>query len=59
VERVAWSAAARKDKQRMRLSSALWIWSFAANFALMIVGGLIGCAELPVYRSGRFFTFGI
>jgi hypothetical protein len=21
-------------------------------------GGLIGCAKFPVYRSGRFFTFG-
>src|SRR6266487_1547686 len=44
----------------MRLSGTPWIWFFVASFALMIVGGgLIGYAKFPVYRSGRFFTFGL
>jgi hypothetical protein len=43
-----------------RLTGAPWIWFFVASFALLIVGGcLIGYAKLPVYRSGRFFTFGV
>ena len=43
----------------MRLSGALWLWFFLAGFALLVSGGcLIACAKLPVYRSGRFFTFG-
>ena len=43
-----------------RLSGTPWIWFFASCFALMIVGGsLIVYAKLPVYRSGRFFPFGI
>lgn len=42
------------------LSGTPWIWFFVASFALMIIGGgLVGCAKLPVYRSGRFFTFGL
>jgi hypothetical protein len=37
-----------------------WICFFIASFALMILGGgLIGYAKFPVYRSGRFFTFGL
>ena len=37
-----------------------WICFFVASFALMILGGaLIGYAKFPVYRSGRFFTFGV
>jgi hypothetical protein len=44
----------------MRLSGAPWIWFFVASFALMTVGGGLMCyAKLPVYRSGRFFTFGV
>jgi hypothetical protein len=44
----------------MGLSGTPWIWFFAASFALMIFGGsLIGYAKFPVYRSGRFFTFGV
>jgi hypothetical protein len=36
-----------------------WICFFVASFALMVFGGvLIGYAKFPVYRSGRFFTFG-
>ena len=43
-----------------RLTGAPWIWFFVASFALLIVGGcLIGYAKFPVYRSGRFFTFGV
>ena len=42
------------------LSGRPWTWCVVASFALMIVGGgLIGYAKLPVYRSGRFFTFGL
>jgi len=44
----------------MGLSGTPWIWCFVAAFALMIFGALlIGYAKLPVYRSGRFFTFGL
>jgi hypothetical protein len=43
-----------------RLSGTPWICFFVASFALMIVGGsLIAYAKFPVYRSGRFFTFGL
>ena len=43
-----------------RLTGAPWIWFFVASFALMFAGGgLIGYAKFPVYRSGRFFTFGL
>jgi hypothetical protein len=42
------------------LSGAPWIWFFVLSFALMFFGGgLIVFAKMPVYRSGRFFTFGI
>ncbi len=44
----------------MRLCGTPWIFFFVASFALMIFGGgLIGYAKYPVYRSGRFFTFGV
>ncbi len=43
----------------MRLNGTPWICFFLATFAFMILGGfLIAYAKLPVYRSGRFFTFG-
>jgi hypothetical protein len=43
----------------MALSGKPWIWCFVIAFGSMIIGGtLIGCAKLPVYRSGRFLTFG-
>ena len=42
------------------LSGTPWIYFFIASFVLMILGGgLIGYAQFPVYRSGRFFTFGM
>jgi len=42
------------------LSGAPWIWFRAAAFTLMVAGaGLIGYAKLPLYRSGRFLTFGV
>jgi hypothetical protein len=42
-----------------QLSGAPWIWFFTASFAFMISGGsLLFYAKLPLYRSGRFFTFG-
>ncbi len=41
------------------LSGTAWILFFVASFALLIIGGtLIGYAKFPVYRSGRFFTYG-
>ncbi len=44
----------------VNLNGALWIRFFFASFALMLFGAaLIAFAKLPVYRSGRFFTFGI
>ncbi|MGH8024109.1 MAG: hypothetical protein ACRED1_11035 [Limisphaerales bacterium] len=37
-----------------------WIILCFASFALMICGAvLIGSAKPPVYRDGRFFTFGV
>ena len=43
-----------------RLTGTPWILFFVASFALMVFGGsLIGYAKIPVYRSGRFFTFGL
>jgi hypothetical protein len=42
------------------LCGTAWVGFFMASFALMILGGsLIGYAKFPVYRSGRFFTFGL
>ncbi|HVV00376.1 MAG TPA: hypothetical protein VHH88_03375 [Verrucomicrobiae bacterium] len=42
------------------LSGAAWVGLLCVAFVLMISGGaLITYAKLPVYRSGRFFTFGI
>lgn len=42
------------------LSGTPWIWFFVASFALMVMGGaLIAYAKFPVYRGGRFFTFGV
>ena len=42
------------------LNGLPWISLFHAAFTLLILGGsLIVYAKLPVYHSGRFFTFGI
>src|SRR5262249_53550804 len=44
----------------MRLNGTPWIWFFVASFVFMIFGGgLIAYSKVPVYRSGRFFTFGL
>jgi len=44
----------------MQLQGTSWIWCFVVSFVFMIFGGvLIVYAKLPVYRSGRFFTFGL
>ncbi|MBI3874440.1 MAG: hypothetical protein HY300_00405 [Verrucomicrobia bacterium] len=43
----------------VNLNGASWIYFFVASGALMISGGaLIAYAKFPVYRNGRFFTFG-
>jgi hypothetical protein len=37
-----------------------WIRFFVVSQVLLVSGAvLIGAAKFPVYRSGRFFTFGI
>jgi len=42
------------------LSGRPWIYFFVASVILLISGAaLIVYAKIPVYRSGRFFTFGI
>ena len=42
------------------LNGELWIYLFAASMGLLITGaGLIFFAKIPVYRSGRFLTFGL
>lgn len=44
----------------MGLSGMPWIWFFVASFGFMVFGGaLIVRAKLPVYRSGRWFSFGL
>jgi len=44
----------------VNLSGAPWIYFFIASFTLMLLGAaLITFAKFPIYRSGRFFTFGI
>ncbi len=44
----------------MALSGTPWVWLFLASFALMLFGGgLVVYAKLPVYRDGRFLTFGL
>jgi hypothetical protein len=43
-----------------RLNGMPWIYFFIVSFALMLFGTtLIAFAKFPIYRSGRFFTFGI
>jgi len=42
-----------------QLTRSHWIALFATSCALMFAGGcLIGAAKIPVYRRGRFSTFG-
>ena len=42
------------------LSGKPWIYVFVASLTLLLFGaGLIIYAKFPVYRSGRFFTFGV
>lgn len=44
----------------MNLSGTPWICFLVASFVLLFSGGaLLVYAKLPVYRSGRFFTFGV
>lgn len=44
----------------LNLSGAPWIRLFIAGLVLLISGaGLILFAKIPVYRSRRFFTFGV
>ena len=42
------------------LTGMPWIYFFVTTSALLLSGaGLIISAKIPLYRSGRFFTFGI
>jgi hypothetical protein len=42
------------------LNGKLWIGFLGASTVLLVTGAaLILYAKLPVYRSGRFFTFGV
>jgi hypothetical protein len=42
------------------LNGTSWVWLYMASLFLMIVGGgLIGYAKFPVYRGGRFLSFGL
>jgi hypothetical protein len=42
------------------LSGTPWIYFFVASFVFLFSGcALIAFAKYPVYRSGRFFTFGL
>ncbi len=42
------------------LKGIAWIVVFVVSFAFLIAGGsLIFYAKFPLYRSGRFFTFGV
>jgi len=42
------------------LNGKPWIYFFVASVVILISGAaMIICAKIPVYRSGRFFTFGV
>jgi hypothetical protein len=44
----------------LNLNGKPWIYFFVASMVLLFVGaGMILYAKIPVYRSGRFFTFGV
>lgn len=44
----------------INLSGMRWVYFLAASTLLLLTGAaLILYAKLPVYRSGRFFTFGV
>lgn len=37
-----------------------WMWAVALSFSVAVFGAaLLFVAKLPLYRQGRFFTFGI
>src|SRR5687767_14079788 len=43
----------------MALTGPSWIWCYGIALAVAVVGvALIFAAKLPLYREGRFFTFG-
>ena len=42
-----------------RLTGMPWIWCYVGAISVALVGiGLLFCAKLPLYRQGRFFSFG-
>lgn len=42
------------------LAGRPWIYFFIASMVLLLVGAaMIGNAKLPLYRTGRFLTFGV
>jgi hypothetical protein len=44
----------------LNLTGKPWIYFFAASMVLLVSGAaLIVYAKIPVYRTGRFFTFGV
>jgi hypothetical protein len=41
------------------LTGTRWIWCYGIGLTVSAVGvSLIFCAKIPLYREGRFFTFG-
>lgn len=44
----------------LSIHGVAWIWAAGVSFCLAMVGAvLLFIAKLPLYRQGRFFTFGI
>jgi hypothetical protein len=44
----------------LSLHGTPWLWASAISFGVAIIGAaLLFVAKLPLYRQGRFFTFGI
>ena len=44
----------------VNLKGEQWIYFFVVSVVLLISGAaLIAYAKIPVYRTGRFFTFGV
>ncbi len=53
-------AAALVASWILSIHGAAWIWAAGTAFSVAILGAvLLFIAKLPVYRQGRFLTFGI
>jgi hypothetical protein len=57
---IAYSFATQLFLSLASVNGGWWLGFCAGAFAAQIAGAwLIGYAKMPLYRSGRFFTFGV